>query len=87
MSERIEKFTTVVRDQDGITYEVEAVGATTAQGLWEGWLEFAPSNASLPILRTERETTQPNKQALEYWASGLEPVYFQGAFARAQPKR
>ena len=87
MSERIEKFSNVVRDDDGITYEIEAVGATTSQGLWEGWLEFAPSDAKLPVLRTERETTHPNKQALLYWASGLEPVYFEGAFERAQPKR
>ncbi len=85
MSERIEKFSTVVR-QDGVIYEVEAVGATTAQGLWEGWLEFSPADATLPVLRTERETTQPNKQALQYWASGLEPVYFEGALGRAQPK-
>ena len=87
MSERIEKFSTVVRDSDGTTYEVEAFGETTSQGLWEGWLEFAPADGSLPVLRTERETTQPNKQALQYWATGLEPVYFEGAFARAQPKR
>lgn len=87
MSERIEKFSSVVRDQHGTTYEVEAVGEATTQGLWEGWLEFTPSNSKFAVLRTERETTQPNKQALQYWASGLEPVYFEGALERAQPKR
>ena len=25
-----------------------------------------------------------DRQALEYWASGLEPLYFEGAFARAR---
>jgi hypothetical protein len=34
-------------------------------------------------LRTERETTQPDKAVLEYWATGLEPIYFEGALARA----
>jgi hypothetical protein len=35
------------------------------------------------ILSTSRETTQPNRQALIYWATGLEPVYLEGAFERA----
>ena len=29
------------------------------------------------------ETTQPNLEALRYWASGLEPVYLEGALERA----
>jgi hypothetical protein len=36
------------------------------------------------ILHTDRETSQPNRAALEYWADGLEPVYLEGALARAQ---
>jgi hypothetical protein len=87
MAEKIEKYSTVLRDKDGITYEVEACGGTTPDGLWEGWLEFSPSESALPVLRTDRETTQPNRQALEYWATGLEPVYFEGAFNRALERR
>jgi hypothetical protein len=34
-------------------------------------------------LRTDRETSQPNREALEYWSTGLEPVYIEGAFQRA----
>lgn len=30
-----------------------------------------------------RETTQPNRDAVASWAGGLEPIYFEGAFARA----
>ena len=52
--------------------------------LWHGWLEFTPAGADRPTLRTDRETSQPSKQALAYWAEGLEPLYFEGAFARAQ---
>jgi hypothetical protein len=36
------------------------------------------------VLRTGQETTQPSWRAIAYWASGLEPIYFEGAFARAQ---
>ena len=50
---------------------------------WHGWIEFHPE-ARGPVLMTGRETTQPNRAALEYWACGLEPVYFDGAFSRAE---
>ena len=35
------------------------------------------------VLHSPRETTQPNLAALEYWASGLTPVYLAGALERA----
>jgi hypothetical protein len=38
------------------------------------------------VLITEQETSQPNRTALEYWADGLEPVYLDGAFARAHAR-
>jgi hypothetical protein len=38
-------------------------------------------------LSTPRETTQPNLHDLEYWATGLTPVYLQGALRRAQDAR
>lgn len=71
-------------DEKGISYTVMACGEMTAGGTWEGWLEFHPADKGKPTLRTGRETTQPDRAALEYWASGLEPLYFEGAFARAR---
>jgi len=50
----------------------------------DGWLEFHPTDKRKSVLRTEQETSQPNRIAIEYWASGLEPIYLEGAFARAQ---
>ena len=41
-----------------------------------------PRTAGLPAKRTGRETTQPDRVALEHWATGLEPLYLDGAFAR-----
>jgi hypothetical protein len=34
-------------------------------------------------LTTGRETVQSSEDALGYWARGLEPVYLDGALARA----
>lgn len=65
-------------------YVVHICGEDRLDGTWIGWLEFHPTDSSHPILITERETSQPNRSALEYWADGLEPVYLDGAFARAQ---
>jgi hypothetical protein len=52
--------------------------------LWEGWVEFEPLDASGPTISSARETTQPNRTDLEYWAQGLSRVYLQGSLARAE---
>jgi amphi-Trp domain-containing protein len=72
-----------VLDTGGRSYDVLVYGEGRADGTWEGWLEFAPLTAGLPARRTGRETTQPDRAALEYWAAGLEPLYLAGAFERA----
>ena len=81
MAELIQTYTEVVRDSRGEEFVVSAHGEERADGTWEGWVEFRP--AAGDVRRTGRETTQPHREALRYWASGLEPVYLQGAFARA----
>ncbi len=65
-------------------YVVWICGAERPDGTWEGWLEFHSTDTRQPTLRTDQETSQPNRRALEYWADGLEPVYLEGALARAQ---
>jgi hypothetical protein len=86
MSELIQRYEPKLHDDNGVIYTVTAWGEETLQGTWEGWLEFYPSDNRNAILRTDRETTQSNRSAVEYWASGLEPLYFEGAFARAHPE-
>ena len=66
----------------GTVYDVSAWGEAVG-GDWHGWLEFTPPGQLHATLRTPRETTQPDRDALIYWATGLEPVYFEGAFERA----
>ncbi len=81
MAELIQTYAEVLRDARGLEYTVRAYGEPRADGNWEGWLEFHSAHGA--VLRTNRETTQPDREALRYWASGLEPLYFDGAFARA----
>ena len=81
MAELIQTYEALVRDSRGEEFVASAYGEERAGGTWEGWLEFR--SASGEVRRTGRETTQPNRDALRYWASGLEPLYLDGAFARA----
>jgi hypothetical protein len=66
---------------DGVSYFAQVCGRANRH-LWEGWLEFAATDGSA-IRRTERETTQPDCDALVYWSEGLSGTYLQGALARA----
>lgn len=85
MPELIRQQSTHVRTPDGHIYLARTYGDPQADGRWTGWIEFHPiGRPDAPVLRTGRETTQSNREALEYWAAGLEGVYFEGAFERAR---
>lgn len=81
----------IERREDGasILYRARACGRETEGGRWEGWVEFAPEDPTEePVLRSERETTQPDRKAIEYWATGISPVYLEGSLERAlRPKK
>ena len=64
-------------------YRVSILGTERADGTWAGSIEFAGGDGA-PRLRTAQETSQPNRDALVYWATGLEDVYLEGALARAR---
>ena len=70
--------------EDSTAYAVFICGEERSDGTWAGWLEFHPTNSAQPALSTDQETSQPNRAALEYWATGLEPAYLEGALARAE---
>jgi hypothetical protein len=84
MAEILQKYATTLTGPDGTTYIVRSYGEERPGDTWIGWLEFDPTDESKPVLRTDQETSQPNRMTLEYWATGLEPVYFEGAFERAR---
>ena len=55
--------------------------------MWEGWIEFVSADGN-DVLRSSRETTQPDREALDYWAGGLSTTYLEGALVRAlEPAR
>jgi hypothetical protein len=82
MAEVFVQFATPVAAEDGTVYRAQVCGAPTADGMWEGWIEFLPVGGG-PAVRSPRETTQPNRSAAAYWATGLTPVYLEGALDRA----
>lgn len=84
MRELIHRHSAHVRTRSGVLYEALVYGEPRPDGTWIGWLEFLPMTGGR-VLRTGRETSQPNRDALEYWAGGLEPLYLEGAVERAQP--
>jgi hypothetical protein len=83
MAELLQEYTTTVVGPDGTEYAVRSYGEQRSDGTWTGWLEFHPTGSSGPVLRTGQETSQPNKVTIEYWATGLEAIYFEGALERA----
>jgi hypothetical protein len=80
MSEVLVRYVTEVTAADGTRYTPQACGGLADDGLWEGWIEFISGPEAM---RTGRETEQPNRDALMYWAQGLTDAYLEGAFARA----
>jgi hypothetical protein len=84
MNEAIHEYTAEVADADGHAYTARAVGRQRpGRTVWEGWLEFSPVGGVGIVRRSPIETTQPNREALAYWAGGIEPVYLEGALERA----
>jgi hypothetical protein len=78
----VELMKTVFDDETGDAFGSLACGEPTPEGTWHGWIEFVAADGKR--LRSPRETTQPNRENTVYWATGLSPVYLEGAFARAK---
>jgi len=86
MSEILVKYDEPISDPRGALHFVHAMGRRREDNLWEGWLEFFPVDETLPAMLSGRETTQPNRADVEYWAQGLSKVYLEGALSRAEAK-
>jgi hypothetical protein len=83
MPEVLVEFDTVLLGADGTRWAPRVCGAVAPDGLWEGWVEFTPLNDTLDPVRTARETEQPKRGDLMYWAQGLTQAYLEGALDRA----
>jgi hypothetical protein len=82
MAEILVALPDILTAENGQTYAAHAVGAETPLGQWEAWIEFIPADGGAPAT-SPRETTQPNRVAAVYWATGLTAIYLEGALARA----
>jgi hypothetical protein len=86
MAEVLVQFNDIIAVGDSGGHVARACGAEAPDGKWQGWIEFTPVDGGA-ALRTGRETTQPNRQDTLYWATGLTPVYLEGALKRALAPR
>jgi hypothetical protein len=82
MAEVLLEFETPVVSENGRTYFARACGDQMPDSIWQGWVEFLPVGAGEPV-RSARETTQPNREDVVYWATGLTPVFLEGSLRRA----
>jgi hypothetical protein len=83
MAEVLVEFDTVIPGADGTKWAPRVCGRVAPDSLWEGWIEFTPLDDAVDPVRTMRETEQPNRGELMYWAQGLTQAYLEGALARA----
>lgn len=81
MAEVLVRYSDKITGSDGDTYNAQACGREMPDGRWEGWFEFLSLDGD-SVLRSPRETTQPNRTDTEYWATGISPVYLEGALER-----
>jgi hypothetical protein len=82
MAEVLLNFTAPTKATNGDLYYGRVLGRLAHDGLWEGWIEFTLAGSD-DTVRTERETEQPNRADLRYWAEGLTQTYLEGALNRA----
>jgi hypothetical protein len=90
MSELLREHPTLVGGtDDGIhaAYVAQIRGRALDDGRWEAWIVFVPVQPDGPMRRTERDTTQASREAVEYWAAGVTSMYLQAALVRSQPVR
>lgn len=83
MAEVLIAFEEPIAHADGTRYQARVCGRVGDDGLWEGWIEFHPVAGGAP-LPSPRETQQPNRTDLMYWATGLSVAYLEGALDRAR---
>lgn len=67
---------------EGVSYVVRVWAQGRTDGTWIGWITFiAPETRA--VRRTPRETSQSSFDHVQYWATGLQTSYIQGAFQRS----
>lgn len=84
METLLHELPTAVGDGNGATYIARVHGERVTDDRWVGWLEFIREGDASTVMRTDTETTQATRDALVFWATGLEMTYLEGALRRAE---
>jgi len=84
MSEVLMEYDPIVSESDGSRWKARACGRRGEGRVWEGWIEFVPLDKASSPVGSRRESTQPSRESLIYWATGLTPIYLKGALERAR---
>ena len=79
--ELIHSFSARVTDEAGRSWGAVAYGRP-AGNVWLGWIAFTDEAGA--TVQTDVETSQPDRAALEYWTTGIVPIYLDGGLARAR---
>ena len=82
MAEVLVNYTEPIKGKSGDLYYARVLGQLAGDGLWEAWIEFTLAGAEESV-STRRETEQPKREDLRYWAQGLSVAYLEGALERA----
>ena len=82
MTELIADLPYRVVDAAGGEYFASVAAEQRADGVWDAWLEFVPTDESDAFV-TDVETTQSTRADLVHWAENLTETYVQGSFSRA----
>ena len=78
------EYDPIVSETDGSRWKARACGRRGEGRVWEGWIEFVPLDKASSPVGSRRESTQPSRESLIYWATGLTPIYLKGALERAR---
>lgn len=84
--ELIAELTPIRGTDGGAEWRPRVFGAAREDGTWAAWLQFTPVRGDGPVMHTSVETTQPNRDAVAYWSTGLEDIYLEGALGRASSR-
>jgi hypothetical protein len=83
MTELMTTLPDTVSDARG-SFRAWVMASASADGRWEGWLEFVPAEGETSAgYATPIETHQHDRATMALWASGLSHVYAEGALGRA----
>ena len=86
MSEMVHERAITLADGKGRRFDLARVHAEEQPGgTWQGWIEFRSAEGE--SVSTERETTQSNREGVTYWATGLEPIFLEGALQGATARK